>query len=134
MNIYLFLSILSIVWQSLFTGGQFSVTTAKGQVYVDMYDLPDFNNAKYPNLNEGDYDLVYEFRVIQRKGADVNVMTYITKDTEWSFPVTHNDITVMCQIFPYGKNQAAGDGSPYLINAKRIKIIDPSGDLKQFME
>lgn len=126
------LIILSIVWQSLFTGGGFSTIVKNGNVYVNVYDTPDFNYLKYKSLSPEGYVIHYNYRIIQRAGYDVIVKDTSMTSTSFQFPVLKDDITVICQIDPRGKSIDNGNGQPYLIGAQRIKIIHPDTNIQGY--
>lgn len=118
--------VLSLLWQSLFTGGNFSMITKMDNVYVNIYNTPQFNYLKYPSLSPDGYVIHYNYRIIQRNGYDVIVKDTSMTTTSFSFPIIRDDISVICEVEPRGKSIDNGNGQPYLMGVQRIKVIHAS--------
>ena len=126
--------LFSVLWQFLFVGGDFSTIVKNGNVYVNVYDTPHFNYGKYPFLSPEGYTIHYNYRIFQRTGNDVIVKDTSMTATSFSFPIVRDNVVVICEVEPRGKSVDNGNGQPYIMGTKRIKIIYPDTKLGSYSE
>lgn len=114
-----------IVWQFLYTGGDFVISPKQDSYYVSITEHPQFNSNKYGGVkNPDNYYMEYDFFYIQYNGLDViEGKHYITTTKNVSIPKLGDRISVTVTVYPKGYFYAAGDGQSYIMGNKYLKTI-----------
>lgn len=118
----------SLVWQFLYTGGDFAITEKQDSYWVQITEHPKFNSIAYGGkLNPDNYYMEYDFFYIQYNGLQpIEGKHFVTTTKSVSIPKLGDRLSVTVFVKPKGHFYSAGDGQQYVMGNKYMITMELS--------